>query len=55
MLELMEEASDALSKLQTVMLFRTIRSSCKSPTALKRPDRSKQCHCLQFAKCLNVS
>ena len=23
-----------------------------SPTALKRPDRSKQCHCLQFAKCI---
>ena len=22
--------------------------SCRSPTALKRPDRSKQCHCLQF-------
>ena len=24
---------------------------CRSPTALKAPDRSKQCHCLQFAKC----
>ena len=23
-------------------------ASCRSPTALKRPDRSKQCHCLQF-------
>ena len=23
---------------------------CRSPTALKRPDRSKQCHCLQFAQ-----
>ena len=21
--------------------------------ALKRPDRSKQCHCLQFAKCIS--
>ena len=40
----MQEANDALSKLQTVTLFRPIRS----PTALKRPDRSKQCHCLQF-------
>ena len=31
----MLDASDALSKLQTVTLF--------------RPTRSKQCHCLQFA------
>ena len=23
-------------------------ASCRSPTALKRPDRSKQCHCLQL-------
>ena len=23
---------------------------CRSPTALKRPDRSKQCHCLQFER-----
>ena len=30
-----------------VPLQRKIRS-CRSPTALKRPDRSKQCHCLQF-------
>ena len=22
--------------------------SCRSPTALKKPDRLKQCHCLQF-------
>ena len=22
-------------------------ASCLSPTALKRPDRSKQCHCLE--------
>ena len=22
------------------------------PTALKRPERSKQCHCLQFSKCI---
>ena len=36
----MQEASDTLSKLLTVMLFR-------SPTALKRSDRSKQCHCVQ--------
>ena len=47
-----------VSKLQTVTLFRPIRSlQCSwlpirywSPTALKRPDRSKQCHYLQFAK-----
>ena len=25
---------------------------CRLPTAPKRPDRSKQCHCLQFAKCI---
>ena len=25
-------------------------ASCWSPTALKKPDRSKQCHCLQFAQ-----
>ena len=39
-----------IAKLQTVTLFRPIRSlqCCRSPTALKRPDRSKQCHCLQF-------
>ena len=24
------------------------KASYWSPTALKRPDRSKQCHCLQF-------
>ena len=46
----MQEASDALGKLQTVTLFRPNRSSYWSPTALKRPDRSKQCNCLQFAK-----
>ena len=23
-------------------------ASCRSPTALKRPDRSKQCDCLQL-------
>ena len=27
-----------------------MRNGRRSPTALKRPDRSKQCHCLQFAK-----
>ena len=31
------------------------QASCRSPTALKRPDRSKQCHCLQFDdKLLNL-
>ena len=24
--------------------------SCRSPTVLKRPDRSKPCHCLQFCQ-----
>ena len=24
---------------------------CRSPTALKAPDRSKPCRCLQFAEC----
>ena len=28
-------------------------ASCRSPTALKRPDKWKQCHCLQFAKCID--
>ena len=34
------------------MLYLKPLVSCQSPTALKRPDRSKQCHCLQFAKCI---
>ena len=34
------------------MLYYKPLASCRSPTALKRPDRSKQCHCLQFAKCI---
>ena len=25
-------------------------ASCRSPTALKRPDRWKQCHCLEFGR-----
>ena len=33
------------------MLYLKPLASCRSPTALKRPDRSKQRHCLQFAKC----
>ena len=32
------------------MLYEKPLASHWSPTALKRPDRSKQCHCLQFAK-----
>ena len=32
------------------MLYQKPLASYWSPTALKRPDRSKQCHCLQFAK-----
>ena len=27
----------------------------RSPTALKRPDRSKQCHCLQFCYCASLA
>ena len=34
------------------MLHQKPLASCWSPTALKRPDRLKQCHCLQFAKCV---
>ena len=34
---MIQEASDALA-------------SCRLPTSLKRPDRSKQCHCRQFAQ-----
>ena len=30
------------------MLYLKPLAFCRSPTALKRPDRSKQCHCLQF-------
>ena len=26
------------------------KAFCRSPTALKKHDRSKQCHCLQFAQ-----
>ena len=33
------------NRKQTVTLFRL--ASCQSPTALKRPNRSKQRHCLQ--------
>ena len=32
------------------MLYKKPRASCRSPTALKRPDRSKQCHRLPCAK-----
>ena len=34
------------------MLYYKPLASCRSPSALKRPDRSKKCHCLQFAKCI---
>ena len=34
------------NRKQTVTLFRL--ASCQSPTALKRPNRSKQRHCLQI-------
>ena len=34
------------------MLYKKPLASCRSPTALKKLDRSKQCHCLQVAKCL---
>ena len=59
-IKLMQEARDALSKLQTVNLFRPIRSlQCSwftywSPTALKRPDRSKhnQINLIMFNKAL---
>ena len=30
------------------MLYSKPLASCRSPTALKKPDRSKQCHCLKF-------
>ena len=30
------------------MLYLKPLASCRSPTALNRPDRLKQCHCLQF-------
>ena len=34
------------------MIYSKPLASCRSPKALHRPDRSKQCHCLQFAKCI---
>ena len=54
----MQKASDALSKpsigptsvtVQAMHYLKPLASS-RSPTALTRPDRSKLCHCLQFAK-----
>ena len=61
----MQEASNALGKLQAVTLCRPIRSIGRNgvivllkafgflpvTTALKRRDRSKQCHCSQFVFC----
>ena len=32
------------------MLYLKPPATCWSPTALKKPDRSKQCHYLQFAQ-----
>ena len=50
-LKVMQKASNAFSKLLTVHCFDL---SGRSPTALKRPDRSKQCHCLQANLFINV-
>ena len=35
------------------MLYLKPLATCRSGTALKRPDGSKQCHCLEFAYKLN--
>ena len=32
------------------MLYLKLVATCQSPTALKRPGKSKQCHCLQFGQ-----
>ena len=40
----MQEASIALGKLQTVLIDE------RPDRCLKRPDRSKQCNCLQFGE-----
>ena len=47
--------SDTVSTYQVSsvqLVTNKISAAYWSPTALKRPDRSKQCHCLQFAKCI---
>ena len=38
--------------VELILLIKKPLASYWSPTALKRPDRSKQCQCLQFAKCI---
>ena len=35
---------------QRAMLYLKPLACCGSPNALKRPNRSKQCHCTQFAQ-----
>ena len=37
------------------MLYLKSLATCRPPTALKRPDRSKQCHCLQFAESASLA
>ena len=37
--------------LVTILSVTIGRQSCRSPTALKRPDRSKQCNCGWFDIC----
>ena len=34
----------------TAQLFTTIKGTIDLVAQMKRPDRSKQCHCLKFAK-----
>ena len=39
-----------LKSAQSNALFKASSYFCRSPTALKKPDRSKQCHCLPFTQ-----
>ena len=39
-----------LIKQMTAQLFTTIKGTIDLVAQMKRPDRSKQCHCLKFAK-----
>ena len=45
------DASLAPKLLQTAPpCWNHLKNNCRSPTALKRPDRLKQCHCVQFTQ-----
>ena len=39
-------------KLSLSVFYQNPQASCRAPTALKRPNRWKQCHCLEFSNCI---